>query len=205
MDNGALEKTYLQHLKQPGVTARSEGGIDARGHITAWSHKVAAEKAGWGNSRSAGQGLGIAYHFSFGTHVAQVAEVSVNGKEGQLKVHKVTCALDCGKMVNPGIITAQMESGILMGLSAALKERIEFVNGGVKSSNFYDYEILRMSEVPDIEVHLVKSNEAMGGVGEPGLPPVAPTVGNAVFTITGVRMRRLPLTPKTVLESVRQK
>ena len=86
-----------------------------------------------------------------------------------------------------------------------MKERVEFANGGVKSANFYDYDILRMSEVPDIEVHLVKNNEAMGGVGEPGLPPVAPAVGNAVFGVTGVRMRRLPLTPKTVLESVRQK
>ena len=167
--------------------------------------EVAAEKARWGSSRSAGQGLGIAYHFSFGTHVAQVAEVSVNKEDGQVKVLKVTCAVDCGKVVNPNIITAQMESGIIMGLSAALKERIEFANGGVKSANFYDYEILRMSEVPDIEVHLVKNNEAMGGVGEPGLPPVAPAVGNAVFNVTGVRMRRLPLTPETVLESVRQK
>ena len=94
--------------------------------------EVAAEKARWGSSRSAGQGLGIAYHFSFGTHVAQVAEISVNEKDGKVKVHKVTCAVDCGQVVNPGIITAQMESGILMGLSAALKEKIEFANGGVK-------------------------------------------------------------------------
>jgi isoquinoline 1-oxidoreductase beta subunit len=98
-----------------------------------------------------------------------------------------------------------MESGILMGLSAALKEKIEFANGGVKSANFYDYEILRMSEVPDIEVHLVRSTEAMGGVGEPGLPPCAPALGNAMFNATGVRIRRLPLTPKTVLESLRRR
>jgi isoquinoline 1-oxidoreductase beta subunit len=92
-----------------------------------------------------------------------------------------------------------------MGLSAALKEKVEFAKGGVKSSNFYDYDILRMSEVPDVEVHLVKSNEAMGGVGEPGLPPIAPALGNAVFYATGVRIRRLPLTPKTVLESMQRR
>ena len=165
--------------------------------------EVAAEKARWGSSRAVGQGLGIAYHHSFGTHVAQVAEISVN-EDGKMKVHKVTCAVDCGRIINPGIITAQMESGILMGLSAALKEKIEFANGGVKSANFHDYEILRMSEIPDVEVHLVRSNEAMGGVGEPGLPPIAPALGNAVFDAAGVRIRRLPLTPKTVLESIRK-
>jgi isoquinoline 1-oxidoreductase beta subunit len=167
--------------------------------------EVAAEKARWGNPRAAGQGLGMAYHFSFGTHVAQVAEISVNEKDGKVKVHKVTCAVDCGKVINPGIIAAQMESGILMGLSAALKEKVEFAKGGVKSANFDDYEILRMSEVPEIEVHLVKSNEPMGGVGEPGLPPIAPALGNAVFDATGVRIRRLPLTSKTVLESLQKR
>jgi CO/xanthine dehydrogenase Mo-binding subunit len=166
--------------------------------------ETAAEKARWGSVRTAGQGRGIAYHFSFGTHVAQVAEISVNEKDGKVNVHKVTCAVDCGQVVNPGIITAQMESGILMGLSAALKEKVEFAKGGVKSANFYDYEILRMSEVPQIEVHLVKSNEAMGGAGEPGLPPIAPALGNAIFNATGARIRRLPLTPKTVLESMRK-
>ena len=136
--------------------------------------------------------------------VAHVADVSVDEKDGKIKVHRIICAVDCGKVVNPGIITAQMESGILMGLSAVLKERVEFANGGVKSANFYDYEILRMGEVPDIEVHLVKSNETMGGVGEPGLPPVAPALGNAVFHAAGVRIRRLPMTPKVVLESMRK-
>jgi CO/xanthine dehydrogenase Mo-binding subunit len=166
--------------------------------------ELAAEKARWGSSSTVGQGRGIAYHFSFGTHVAQVAEISVNEKDSKVKVQKVTCAVDCGRVVNPAIITAQMESGILMGLSAALKERIEFANGGVKSANFYDYEILRMSEVPDLGIHLVQSNEAMGGVGEPGLPPIAPALANAVFDATGVRIRRLPLTPRIVLEPMQR-
>jgi isoquinoline 1-oxidoreductase beta subunit len=166
--------------------------------------EAAAEKADWAKSRAAGRSLGVAYHFSFETHVAQVAEISVDGKDGRVKVHKVTCAVDCGRVVNPSIITAQMESGILMGLSAALKEKVEFAKGGIISSNFDDYEILRMSEVPEIEVHLIKSNDAMGGIGEPGLPPVAPALGNAIFNAAGVRIRRLPLAPDTVLEALRR-
>ena len=146
----------------------------------------------------------MAYHFSFGTHVAEVAEVSVNKKDGTIKVHRVVCAVDCGPVVNPAIITAQMTSGIIMGLSAALKERVDFDQGGVKTANFYNYHELRMSEVPEIEVHIVKSKEERGGIGEPGLPPIAPAVANAVFKAAGIRLRNLPMTPETVLRAMKK-
>ncbi|RMD59016.1 MAG: xanthine dehydrogenase family protein molybdopterin-binding subunit [Nitrospirae bacterium] len=151
---------------------------------------MAAEKANWGRGKG---GLGIAWHFSFGSHVAHVAEVSVD-KELKVKVHKFISVIDCGTVINPDTIEAQMESGIIMGLSAALKERISVEHGGIKSSNFNDYPILTMEEAPEIEVYIVKSNEKVGGVGEPPLPPVAPAVANAIFSLTGIRVRQLPMT-----------
>ncbi|HYA11480.1 MAG TPA: xanthine dehydrogenase family protein molybdopterin-binding subunit, partial [Thermodesulfovibrionales bacterium] len=163
--------------------------------------EVAAEKAGWRRPLKKGQGRGIAQHFSFGSYVAQVAEVSVDEKTGTIKVHRVVCAVDCGDVINPAIITAQMESGITMGLSAALKEKIELENGGVASSNFHNYELLRMHEAPDIEVHIVRSKEKLGGIGEPGVPPIAPAVANAVFNAKGIRLHKLPMTPETVKEA----
>jgi len=129
--------------------------------------------------------------------------VSVNRESGQIRVYKVVCAVDCGNIVNPDTIKAQMEGAIIMGLSAGLKERIEFSGGGVKSANYHNYDILRMSEIPEIEVHIVVSNEALGGIGEPGLPPAAPAVANAVFTATGARLRRLPMRPETVLSGIK--
>lgn len=166
--------------------------------------QVAAEKAGWGKPLTKGQARGIAYHLSFGSYVAEVAEVSVNKKDGTIKVHKVTCAVDCGSTVNPGIVSAQMMGGLTMGLSAALKEKIEFNKGGVKSENFSDYELLRISEAPEVDVHIVKSGEKLGGVGEPGVPPVAPAVANAIFTATGARIRQLPMKPEIVLVALKQ-
>jgi len=166
--------------------------------------QTAAEKAGWGKPLSKGQARGIAYHFSFGSYVAQVAEVSVNQQDGTIKVHKVTCAVDCGSVVNPAIIQNQMMGGLTMGLSAALKEKVEFAKGGVKSENFSDYELLRMSEAPEVDVHIVKSGEKSGGIGEPGVPPIAPAVANAVFAAIGARVRRLPMKPETMLEAMKQ-
>ncbi len=165
--------------------------------------ETAAEKAGWGKPVASGRARGIAYHLSFGSYVAEVAEVSVNKKDGAIKVHKVVCAVDCGSVVNPFIVTTQMEGGINMGLSAALKEKIEFSNGGVKSENFDTYDLLRMSEAPEIEVHIVTSRDKLGGIGEPGVPPIAPAVANAVFAATGVRLRNLPMKPETVLAAMK--
>jgi isoquinoline 1-oxidoreductase beta subunit len=167
--------------------------------------QVAAEKAGWGKLLSKGQGRGIAQHSCFGTFVAQVAEVSVDEKDGKVKVHRVVAAVDCGLAVNPDTVEAQIQGGIINALSTALKEEIRFSNGGVKSANFDDYGILRMSEVPEIEVHIVKSDDKMGGIGEPGVPPLAPAVANAFFNATGVRVRTIPLTPERVVAALKTK
>jgi len=166
--------------------------------------EVAAEKAGWGKPLADGRTRGIAYHLSFGSYVAEVAEVSVDRKSGGITVHKVFCAVDCGSIVNPAIVTDQMMSGIMMGLSAALKEKIEVSDGGIRSANFGDYGLLRMSEAPDVDVYIVKSGAALGGIGEPGLPPVIPAVGNAVFAATGSRVRTLPMMPATVLAAMKR-
>jgi len=155
--------------------------------------ELAAAKAGWGQPLPAGRTRGIAVVESFGSHVAEVAEVSVNRSSGQVGVHRVVCAIDCGRQVNPDIIAAQMESGIVFGLTAALKGQITIHNGRVEQSNFHDYELLRLNEMPKVEVHIVPSLESPGGVGEPGTPPIAPAVCNAIFAATGKRVRRLPI------------
>ncbi len=156
--------------------------------------ELAAEKAGWGKPLPKGQGRGIACCPGFGSYVAQVAEVSV-GKDGKVRVHRVTCAVDCGIVVNPDTVKAQMESAIVFGLSAALKEAITVKNGGIEQGNFDTYPMLRIDEMPRVDVHIVKSREAVGGIGEPGVPPSAPAVVNAIFAATGKRVRRLPVRP----------
>jgi isoquinoline 1-oxidoreductase beta subunit len=162
---------------------------------------TAATKAGWTKPVPAGRGRGIAIHESFGSVVAHVAEVSITPNK-TLKVHKVVCAIDCGQIVNPDTIKAQMESCIAFGLTAALYGEITFENGRVKQSNFYDYRMLRINEMPQVEVHILDSTEKMGGVGEPGVPPVAPAVMNALFMLTGKRVRSLPLRPDDLKKKV---
>lgn len=135
---------------------------------------------------------GLAIHRSFGSIVAQVAEVSVS-PDRQVRVHRVTCVVDCGVAVNPNLIRQQMEGAIVYGLSAALHGEITVEKGRVQQSNFHDYMPLRMNECPAIEVEIAASGEAPGGVGEPGTPPIAPAVANAVFALTGQRLRSLPL------------
>jgi isoquinoline 1-oxidoreductase beta subunit len=165
--------------------------------------ETAAEKGGWGKPAPGGMGRGIAQHTCFGTYTAQVADVSV-GKDGKIKVHKVVAAIDCGPVVNPGPLVEQVQGGIIMGLSAAMIEQVRFANGGVKSANFDDYKIMRMSEVPEIEVHIIKSTEKIGGIGEVGVPGIAPAVANAIFAATGARIRRLPMTPANVLNAMKK-
>jgi isoquinoline 1-oxidoreductase beta subunit len=113
--------------------------------------------------------------------------------DGNVKVHRVVCAIDCGKVVNPGTVAAQMEGSIAMGLAAALKHKIDIENGRVAQSNFHNYPILHIHEMPEVEVHIVPSKEPPGGVGEPGLPPIAPALCNALYAATGVRIRALPV------------
>jgi isoquinoline 1-oxidoreductase beta subunit len=151
---------------------------------------LAAEKAGWGSPLPVGRARGIAVHESFGSWVAQVAEVSV--EDNRIRVHRVVCAIDCGVCVNPEGVHAQMESGIVYGLSAALYGRITFKDGKVEQSNFHDYPVLRMPEMPVVEAYVVPSTEKSGGAGEPGTPPIAPAVANAVYALTKKRLRTLP-------------
>jgi isoquinoline 1-oxidoreductase beta subunit len=167
--------------------------------------QTVAEKAGWGKPIPKGQGRGIAQHACFGTWIAQVVDLSVDEKTGKIKVHKVVAAVDCGPVVNPGPLVEQIEGGNIMALSTALKEEVKFAKGGVATSNFDDYPIIRMSEVPEIEVHIVKSTDKIGGIGELGIPAVAPAVANAVFNATGARIRRIPLTPEIVLAAIKSK
>lgn len=153
---------------------------------------LAAEKAGWGKPLPAGHFHGVAVHESFRSYCAQVAEVSI-GEDGLVKVHKVTAAIDCGLAVNPDGVRAQIESGINYALSHALYGAITFNRGQVEQSNFHNYRILRLGESPAvIETHIVDSDQQMGGVGEPGYPPLAPAVANAIFAATGKRIRQMP-------------
>jgi isoquinoline 1-oxidoreductase beta subunit len=152
---------------------------------------LAAEKFGWGKPLPQGHAAGIAVHASFGSYVAQIAEVSVADK--QIKVHRVVCAIDCGPVVNPLTVEAQMQSGIAFGLGAALHSELTFKDGRPEQSNFHNYTVLRLNEMPKVEVYTVPSTDKMGGCGEPGTPPIAPAVANAVFAATGQRLRSLPL------------
>jgi isoquinoline 1-oxidoreductase subunit beta len=154
--------------------------------------KKVSEMAGWGTPLPPGQARGIAMFESFETIVAHVAEVEVTS-DGVLKVHRIVCAVDCGMAVNPDGLKAQIEGGIVFGLTAALHGEITIDKGAVMQSNFPDYEMVRLAECPEIEVHIVESAAALGGAGEPGVPPVAPAVTNAIFAATGVRIRKLPI------------
>ncbi|MHB8741917.1 MAG: xanthine dehydrogenase family protein molybdopterin-binding subunit [Sulfuricaulis sp.] len=153
--------------------------------------KLAAKKAGWGKRLPPGRWRGVAVHESFHTYVAEVVEISL--ADGKPKVERVVCAVDCGVAVNPDMVRAQMESGIVFGLSALLYGEITLKNGLVEQSNFHDYRIARLPEAPKIEVYIVPSSANPTGVGEPGVPPLAPAVANAVFAATGKPVRRLPI------------
>jgi isoquinoline 1-oxidoreductase beta subunit len=156
--------------------------------------ELAAEKAGYGKPLPAGQYRGIAVANNIGSFTAQVAEVSVTG--GKLKVHRVVCAVDCGHVVNPAGVAQQIQSGIVYGLTAALKSNITIERGRVLQQNFSDYDVLRIDEMPKVEVYTVPSRMAPGGIGEAGTPPIAPAVLNAVFAATGRRVRKLPVRPE---------
>lgn len=175
--------------KRDPLAYRRELLKDHPRHLAALN--LAAEKAEWDKPLPKDIFRGIAVHESFGSFVAQVAEVSVS--DGAVKVHRMVSAIDCGLAVNPESLTAQMESAVSFGLGAALQSEITFKDGQVQQSNFHDYQVLRMKDMPKVEVYIVPSTEKMGGVGEPGLPPVAPAVTNAIFAATGKRIRTLPI------------
>jgi isoquinoline 1-oxidoreductase beta subunit len=154
---------------------------------------VAAKAAGWGQKLPAGQGRGVSFLYSgWDTYLVLVADVEVS-KSGQVRVRRVVCAVDCGTVVNPDTVKAQMEGGIIFGISGALYGEVTLKNGRVEQSNFNDYRVLRMNEAPAIEVHLIRNNEKPGGIGEPATAATAPALANAIFAATGKRIRRLPL------------
>ncbi len=148
------------------------------------------DASGWGNA-PAGRHQGMAIHACFDSVVGQVAEISL--KAGRIRVHRVTCVVDCGIAINPDIVSAQLESGILFGLNAALHDEVEVLDGRVRQSNFHDYPMLRIADAPAIDTHIIESATHVGGIGEAGTPPIAPAVANAVFAATGRRLRELPL------------
>jgi isoquinoline 1-oxidoreductase beta subunit len=192
--NGFVVESFIDEL----ANAAQQDPLEYRRALLAGSPRhrrvleLAAEKAGWGSPAPAGRHRGIALHKSFESFVAQMAEVSVAG-DGAVRVHRVVCAVDCGPVVNPNTVEAQMESGIVYGLTAALYGAITIKDGRAEQSNFHDYPMLRMYEMPEVEVHIVPSTDSQGGVGEPGTPPIAPAVSNAIFAATGKRLRRLPI------------
>jgi isoquinoline 1-oxidoreductase beta subunit len=175
--------------------ALAKPGIDAAGTERVKRHlgvlELAAEKAGWGQPLPKGRTRGIAVHESFQSFVAHVVEVSM-GEDGLPKVERVVAAADCGIPINPDVIRAQLEGGMGFGLSAALFSSIDLEDGRVVQSNFHDYRVLRINEMPDIEVHIVPSRENPTGIGEPGTPPIAPAIANAWSKLTGQHVFTLP-------------
>jgi isoquinoline 1-oxidoreductase subunit beta len=175
---------YRRQLLSKPPAARLLGVLD-----------LAAEKAGWGQPLPTGMSRGIAAHFAYGTYCAQVAEVSV-AKDGTVKAHRIVAAIDPGWVVNPDTLAAQVQSGIVYGLTAALYGEITIKNGRVEQSNFNDYQALRIADMPQIDVHILPGEGDQGGAGEPGTPPIAPAVCNAIFAATGTRIRKLPIKPE---------
>lgn len=155
--------------------------------------QLAAEKSDWGKPLPAGWGRGMAFHSTFGvTHVAHVVEVEVD-KQGRVRVHRVVSAVDCGAVINPSGVEAQMEGGIAFGLTAALKDKITVKDGRVEQGNFDDFGILRLDEMPAVEVYIVPSDRRPTGIGEMGVPPIVPAVLNAIYAAAGVRVREIPV------------
>jgi isoquinoline 1-oxidoreductase beta subunit len=166
--------------------------------------QTVAQMAQWGRKLPAGRGLGLAYYDGgeWAAHCAQVAEVSVDRASGRIAVQRIWAAVDAGIVVQPGHLRQQIETGILWGLGSALREQITVKAGEVRQSNFHDYLMTRMSEVPEIEVRLVSQTERISGGGQVGVAPVAPAIANAVFAATGVRVRHLPMLPERVKETL---
>jgi isoquinoline 1-oxidoreductase beta subunit len=155
---------------------------------------LAAEKAGWGQPLPERAGRGVSLQFVFATYMAHVAEVEV-AKDGTVRVRRVLCAVDCGTVVNPNTVRAQIESGIMFGITAALYGKVTLKDGRVEQANFDTYQILRMNEAPVVEVHMVQNREPPGGMGEAGTSLIVPAVANAIFAATGKRLRKLPVDP----------
>ncbi|HEY2824839.1 MAG TPA: xanthine dehydrogenase family protein molybdopterin-binding subunit [Gemmatimonadales bacterium] len=192
--NAYVTECFLDELAQLGgkdpVDVRRRLLTDHPRHLRVLD--LAAVRSGWGTPLPEGRARGVAVHESFGSIVAEVAEVSLRS-DGTPRVHRVVCAVDCGQLVNPDTITAQMESGIVYGLSAALYGKIDIQGGKAVQGNFDTYKVLRMNEMPQIETHIIAEGDAMGGIGEPGTPPAFASLVNALFALTGKPIRKLPV------------
>jgi isoquinoline 1-oxidoreductase beta subunit len=191
--NAFFSESFMDEL----AVAASEDPVEFRRKLLRGAPRhlavlnLAAEKAGWKAAAPVGRARGVALHESFGTIVAQVAEVSLEA--GQPRVHRVVCAVDCGTVVNPNVISQQMEGSVIYALSAALHGRIDVRDGAVQQGNFPSYPMVRLASAPVVETWIIPSQRDPGGVGEPGVPPLAPAVANALFALTGKRSRALPL------------
>lgn len=197
---GAVQNTYFAECFLDELcSAGGKDPVEVRRRLLTKSPRLlgvlnlAAEKSDWGKPLPAGRYRGVAVGTDVGSFIAQVAEISIT--KGKLKVHRVVCAFDCGQVVNPAILRQQLESGIIFGLSAALKGEITIDRGRVQQSNFNNYDVMRVDEIPEIEVHVVPSMENPGGAGEASVPCIAPSVVNAIFAATGKRVRKLPIRP----------
>lgn len=199
--NGFMVESFIDELAH----AAGKDPFEYRRQLLAKSPRlrraleVAAEKSGWGKPLPRGVGRGIAAVESFGSSVAEVVEASV--ENGAVKIHRIVVAVDCGPVVNPNTLAAQVEGGIVYSLSAVLKDEITVAKGRVVQGNFDDYRIMTMDEMPKVELHIIPSTESVGGIGEPGLPPVAPALCNAIFAASGIRIRRLPIKPADLKKS----
>jgi len=157
--------------------------------------QLVADKSGWGKPLAPRQGRGVSYYNYGGTFVAMVVEAEV-GRTGDVKVNRVTCALDCGQLINPDTVVTQVEGSVGWALSAALWGEITIKNGAVVQGNFNDYPVARINDMPQVDVHLVENHESPTGVGEPAVPPFAPALASAIFAATGIRLRRMPFRPE---------
>jgi len=194
--NTFFAESFLDEMAHAG----GKDPVDLRRRLLATNGRLlaalelAANKAGWGKPLPAGWGRGVSVVNNIGSNTVQIAEVSV--EKGKLKVHRVVCAVDCGAVVNPAGVQQQIASGIAFGLSAALKGGITIKNGRVEQGNFHQYDVVRIDEMPKVEVHIVPSQAASGGIGEASTPGIAPAVCNAIFAATGKRIRQLPIRPE---------
>jgi isoquinoline 1-oxidoreductase beta subunit len=196
----ALRRELIATKEKPAGGADNEGETPVNVDRLIGVLNLVAEKSDWGKPLPAGRGRGIAGLYGFGSYVAHVAEVTV-AKDGTLRVDRVVVAVDCGQVINPDLVAAQIEGGVVFGLTSVLYDEITIKNGQVQQSNFDNYPMLRIADMPKVEVHLVPSHEPPGGIGEPGVPSTAPAVANAIFAATGKRLRRLPFQTQELAKS----
>jgi isoquinoline 1-oxidoreductase subunit beta len=196
----ALRRQLIATKQKPAGASDNEGDAPVNVDRLLGVLNLVAEKSEWGKPLPPGRGRGIAGLYGFGSYVAHVAEVTV-AKDGTLRVDRVVVAVDCGQVINPDLVAAQIEGGVVFGLTSALYDEITIQNGQVQQTNFDNYPMLRIADMPKVEVHLVPSHESPGGIGEPGVPSTAPAVANAIFAATGKRLRRLPFQTQELAKS----